>query len=171
MLSFIDVRNGGNLDVNNCQFIGIPSSNKTEWRSNWRGHALDILPTAGVVKISNSSFNEFGGDNFNAETEDGYVYEYGCICVWDKELIFSDERGDSIELECIGNVFENNYCYPFVEISDPGNGGYIIYNTDKYVFRNNTLKGYNKPNSITRKELEDGNRLHHFLYNIPDDYV
>ena len=148
--SAILVNNGGNLDVDNCKFI--------TKLSDFQCHAMFLTPTAHTVKVTNSIFKHFG----HRKVRDSDEEESGCICVWDRE--FTGTRGYNLTLECIGNVFENNHCYPFVEMSDANQGYYIYNNTNKYELRDNTLKGFNKPNTYKRKALKDGNTLNHFQY-------
>merc|ERR1740123_1467488 len=84
--------------------------------------------------------------------------DYGCVQVFDdyadaERLEVATEQ--FVRVECTGNVFEDNLCYPVMERSDDC----LYTRRGDYVLERNVLRGANGAMTRCEGQLEGANRL------------
>eukprot|EP01084_Bolivina_argentea_P103958 186193_1 len=151
----ISVQENASLNVINCEFIGGSS-------------CIDMSPAANEVNINKCIFKNCGESNKDAE-----MGANGCIIIAEfyEEMIDHEINRDGfVTLNCVGNVFEDNMCYPICQLHPGGFGSLcvrcaprICWNIDtKFInMTDNVLKGFNgtKVNNIDRI-IDDANVLY-----------
>ena len=158
--SAITVNIGSSLKVESCVFDGGQS-------------AIEISPIAKDVTVKNSVFKHCGhADEF------AYSWEHACIQVINLDTVH-DLRNKLIEgvkmvkLECVGNVFQDNLCFPIAERAEieydeqgfdyflsPAERPIYIGNHELYNLENNVLRGYNATSVTQQKNIADANKIY-----------
>ncbi len=137
------------LIADNCRFIAEKGTS----------NAIMISPIAKAVKITNSSFEQFG-DCRSGE------YENGCVCRADSGELYECGISEFAKVKFIQNIFDNHYYYPIIETAGKSQT-HLISNRVNYELQDNALKGpMNQPRK--KKKIKDANQVICVQYN--DDW-
>ena len=139
---------------------------------------IEISPLAQRVEVSESIFRNLGQITGGEESIIYPAEQYGCILIFDdfgdlngsvssasngngKHKSNGDNQLELVSLECISNIFEDNLCYPVVERSDDQ----LYLRSDRYILRQNVLRGFNGTMTRCEGQLDDANKLYHSFWN------
>ena len=158
---------GATLNVNDCIFDQADT-------------AIIISPLAEKVVIKNSIFKHCGNTVYQ-----GLAAEDDCIQIYDvyddqkwcdesyveRQLMempsdYDGMRAETkktyVRLECYGNVFEDNGCYPIAEVCRDHIDTEPVYvnKTELYKLKDNVLKGHNGSNLLNTIDIDTANVIY-----------
>ena len=131
--------------------------------------AIGIASLANEVKVTNSIFRNHGSGTLFE-----YCGEFGCILINVQSYgPYTDGTETFVRLNCEGNIFEDNLCYPIAERCRYDENTYetvtepiYIDKMELYHLKDNILKGYNGSKVLKRiKPIENANVMY---YNNED---
>eukprot|EP01083_Nonionella_stella_P075263 204533_1 len=143
------------LNIRSCEFTGGAS-------------AIEISSVSTIANIVGCKFTNHG-----QRTTYYKQSESGCICIPHTyahisidgldDMRESDAKEMDIELKCIGNIFENNLCYPITKCAEFGadDRDEFIVKAEKYILKHNVLRGYNRVPERKNMDIQTANKMYY----------